>query len=126
MWLEDNAVMGVLGYKDARATAINITLPNGLSVATVCLPMLAILKLLACFSILWAVAPDMSHSRLKHHFTHTCMVSRPDSGHPRRIYHCKSEAVSQAQICRKKLVLIHLLEMLNCGRILAVNGRAEL
>lgn len=53
------------------------------------------------FSILWAVAPDMSHSRLKHHFTHTCMVSRPDSGHPRRIYHCKSEAVSQARICRK-------------------------
>ena len=52
-------------------------------------------------SILWAVAPDMSHSSLKHHFTQPCMVSRPDSGHPRRTYHCKSEAVSQARICRK-------------------------
>jgi len=39
MWPEDNAVMGVLGYKEARATATNITLPNGLSVATACLPM---------------------------------------------------------------------------------------
>lgn len=47
MWPEDNAVMGVLGYKEARETATKMTLPDGLSVATVCLPMLAILKLLA-------------------------------------------------------------------------------
>ncbi len=47
MWPEDNTVMGVLGYKEARETAIEITLPAKQSVATVCLPMLAILKLMA-------------------------------------------------------------------------------
>lgn len=47
MWPEDDAVMGVLGYREARATAIEIELPDGESVATVCLPMLAILKLMA-------------------------------------------------------------------------------
>jgi predicted nucleotidyltransferase len=39
--------MGVLGYREARATAIEIVLPDRQSVATVCLPMLAILKLMA-------------------------------------------------------------------------------
>ena len=47
MWPEDNTVMGVLGYREARATAIEIMLPDRQSVATVCLPMLAILKLMA-------------------------------------------------------------------------------
>ena len=47
MWPEDNAVMGVLGYREARATAVEILLPDETSVATVCLPMLAILKLVA-------------------------------------------------------------------------------
>ncbi len=46
-WPEDNAVMGVLGYREARATATQILLPDKMSVATVCLPMLAILKLMA-------------------------------------------------------------------------------
>ena len=46
-WPEDNAVMGVLGYREARATATQVLLPEKMPVATVCLPMLAILKLMA-------------------------------------------------------------------------------
>ena len=46
-WPEDNAVMGVLGYREARATAMQVLLPDKMPVATVCLPMLAILKLMA-------------------------------------------------------------------------------
>jgi predicted nucleotidyltransferase len=46
-WPEDNAVMGVLGYREARATATQVLLPDKMLVATVCLPMLAILKLMA-------------------------------------------------------------------------------
>lgn len=46
-WPEDNTVMGVLGYREARATATQIQLPGNMPVATVCLPMLAILKLMA-------------------------------------------------------------------------------
>jgi len=47
MWPEDDTVMRVLGYREARATAVEILLPDDIPVATVCLPMLAILKLLA-------------------------------------------------------------------------------
>ena len=47
MWPEDDTVMGVLGFTEARATAIEIQLPGKMSVTTVCLPMLAILKLMA-------------------------------------------------------------------------------
>jgi predicted nucleotidyltransferase len=39
--------MGVLGYREARATATQVLLPDKMPVATVCLPMLAILKLMA-------------------------------------------------------------------------------
>ncbi len=46
-WPENNAVMGVLGYREASATATQILLPDKMPVATVCLPMLAILKLMA-------------------------------------------------------------------------------
>lgn len=46
-WPEDNAVMGVLGYREARATATQVLLPDKMPVATVCPPMLAILKLMA-------------------------------------------------------------------------------
>ena len=46
-WPEDNAVMGVLGYREARATATQILLPDKMPVSTVCLPMLVILKLMA-------------------------------------------------------------------------------
>lgn len=46
-WPEDNAVMGVLGYREARATATQVLLPDKIPVSTVCLPMLAILKLMA-------------------------------------------------------------------------------
>lgn len=46
-WPEDNAVMGVLGYREARAAATQVLLPDKMPVATVCLPMLAILKLMA-------------------------------------------------------------------------------
>lgn len=46
-WPEDNAVMVVLGYREARATSTQILLPDKMPVATVCLPMLAILKLMA-------------------------------------------------------------------------------
>ena len=37
----------MLGFTEARATAIEIQLPGKMSVTTVCLPMLAILKLMA-------------------------------------------------------------------------------
>jgi predicted nucleotidyltransferase len=47
MWPDDDTVMGVLGFTEARATAIEIQLPGKTPVATVCLPMLAILKLMA-------------------------------------------------------------------------------
>ncbi len=47
VWPEDQAVMGVLGYKEARDSAVEVILPDNLSIATVCLPMLAVLKLLA-------------------------------------------------------------------------------
>ncbi len=47
MWPEDDSVMGVLGYGEARATAVEIILPDKQSVAAVCLPMQAILKLMA-------------------------------------------------------------------------------
>ncbi len=46
-WPEDDTEMGVLGFTEARATAIEIQLPDKVAVATVCLPMLAILKLMA-------------------------------------------------------------------------------
>ena len=46
-WPEDNSVMGVLGYREARATATQVLLPDKILVSTVCLPMLAILKLMA-------------------------------------------------------------------------------
>jgi len=46
-WPEDNAVMGVLGYREARATPTQVLLPDKMPVATVCLPMLTILKLMA-------------------------------------------------------------------------------
>jgi predicted nucleotidyltransferase len=39
--------MGVLGFKEARATATQVLLPDKILVSTVCLPMLAILKLIA-------------------------------------------------------------------------------
>ena len=46
-WPDDGAVMGVLGYREADATAVRICLPNDTSIATVCLPMFAVLKLMA-------------------------------------------------------------------------------
>ncbi|MDZ7768766.1 MAG: nucleotidyl transferase AbiEii/AbiGii toxin family protein [Woeseiaceae bacterium] len=46
-WPDDNAVMGVLGYREASATATQVQLPEKMPVATVCLPMLAVLKLMA-------------------------------------------------------------------------------
>lgn len=49
VWPEDEAVMGVLGYKEARDSAVEVILPDNLSIVTVCLPMLAVLKLLAWF-----------------------------------------------------------------------------
>lgn len=62
-WPEDNAVMGVLGYREARATATEIILPDQLSVASVCLPILAILKLMA-WSERYAYAPQKDASDL--------------------------------------------------------------
>jgi len=62
-WPDDNAVMGVLGYREARATATQILLPDNFSVATVCLPMLAILKLMA-WSERHAYAPQKDASDL--------------------------------------------------------------
>ncbi|CAN5247210.1 hypothetical protein BH24PSE2_BH24PSE2_20620 [soil metagenome] len=47
IWPEDDAVMGVLGYREAQNTAVEIILPDRQTIATVSLPMLAILKLLA-------------------------------------------------------------------------------
>lgn len=47
VWPEDDTVMGVIGYKEARDSAVEVTLPDDLSIVTVCLPMLAVLKLIA-------------------------------------------------------------------------------
>ena len=46
-WPADESVVRVLGYREALAAAIDLTLPEAQRVLTVSLPMLAILKLLA-------------------------------------------------------------------------------
>jgi hypothetical protein len=175
MWPEDNAVMGVLGYKEARATATNITLPNGLSVATVCLPMLAILKLLA-WSERHTYTPRKDASDLfliDHRDDGVTVINRQRTARQEIVLHidddkrviffntvggCAGHVALQTEApfyaylhgvsprfgaptpnislqirgsfagpdLPKMLVLIHPLEMLNCGRILAVKGRAEL
>ena len=55
--------MGVLGYREALATAIELVLPKSQCVLTVSLPMLAILKLLA-WSERHVVAPRKDASDL--------------------------------------------------------------
>lgn len=47
VWPEDASVMGVLGYREARASAATIILPGGKTLFTVSLPMLAVLKVFA-------------------------------------------------------------------------------
>lgn len=47
MWPADETVMGVLGYREALATAIEVMLPESQRVLTISLPMLVMLKLLA-------------------------------------------------------------------------------
>jgi len=47
VWPGDDTVMGVLGFREARVTAVGVVLPGEVTAATVCLPMLAILKLVA-------------------------------------------------------------------------------
>lgn len=47
VWPADQNIMGVLGYREARDSAIEVTLPMNQSAMVVSLPMLAILKLLA-------------------------------------------------------------------------------
>lgn len=44
---EDDFVMGVLGFREALASSIDILLPHGQQVAVVALPMLAVLKIFA-------------------------------------------------------------------------------
>ena len=47
VWPADEAVMGVLGYREALATAVEICLPDAQQISTVSLSILAILKVLA-------------------------------------------------------------------------------
>jgi len=47
IWPDDDGVMGVLGYREALASAVEILLPQEQTLLTVSLPMLAVLKLLA-------------------------------------------------------------------------------
>ncbi len=42
-----DVVMSVVGFREARASAIQVSLPEGQKIATVALPMLAVLKVLA-------------------------------------------------------------------------------
>jgi len=49
VWPDDDSVMGVLGYREARASAVEMILPQEQTLLTVSLPMLAVLKLLAWF-----------------------------------------------------------------------------
>ena len=47
VWPDDGGVMGVLGYREAWDCGIEILLPNNVTLRSVSLPMLAVLKLLA-------------------------------------------------------------------------------
>ena len=47
IWPADESLMSVLGYREARATAVELLLPRGQRIPTVSLPMLAILKVIA-------------------------------------------------------------------------------
>ena len=47
VWPPGNTVMGVLGYTEARVSAIEVCLPDQQSLKVVTLPMLSLLKLLA-------------------------------------------------------------------------------
>jgi predicted nucleotidyltransferase len=47
VWPDDESVMVVLGFREARVTAIELVLPEGQRIPTVSLPILAILKLVA-------------------------------------------------------------------------------
>ena len=47
VWPDDDSIMGVLGYREARATAVEMILPEEQTLLTISLPMLAVLKLLA-------------------------------------------------------------------------------
>lgn len=47
VWPDDGSVMGVLGYREAWSSRIEILLPNDQTLWSVSLPMLALLKLLA-------------------------------------------------------------------------------
>lgn len=47
VWPEDGSVMGVLGYREAWGSGIEILLPKDQTLRSVSLPMLALLKLLA-------------------------------------------------------------------------------
>ena len=46
-WPRDETEMGVLGYREAHETAVELVLPASQRISTVSLPMLAVLKLLA-------------------------------------------------------------------------------
>jgi predicted nucleotidyltransferase len=47
VWPDDDGVLSVLGYREARETAVEFTLPLGQRISTVSLPILAVLKLIA-------------------------------------------------------------------------------
>lgn len=47
LWPASETLMSVLGYQEARATALEIVLPEGQRISTVSLPMLAVMKLVA-------------------------------------------------------------------------------
>jgi predicted nucleotidyltransferase len=49
IWSADESLIGVLGYREAQATGVEVLLPGGQGIRTVSLPMLAILKV-----IVWA------------------------------------------------------------------------
>jgi predicted nucleotidyltransferase len=47
LWPASETVMSVLGYQEARATALEVSLPEGQRISTVSLPMLAVMKVVA-------------------------------------------------------------------------------
>jgi len=47
VWPTDENLMRVLGYQEARATSVKVLLPEGQSISTVSLPMLAAIKVIA-------------------------------------------------------------------------------
>jgi predicted nucleotidyltransferase len=75
-----DVVMAVAGYREAQATSVSVTLPGGIPIAVVSLPMLAALKVLA-WSERRRVAP-----RKDAHDLFLILRHYLDAGHRERLY----------------------------------------